>query len=137
MADKTDHKLSNKKYFGSKWHDMPEAEMNRIVAVLADPQIDEDAIRSLAVSDRGRTAEGRCPGQSAPAGWLRLLQPQSHRKAPALPGTGPRPHGQRRTSDSALHAAGYLRRDELLGPARDNLPPVPDDITNPRAASLA
>ena len=36
------------------------------------------------------------------------------------------------TEDSAIHRAGYQRRDEIAHPVRDRLPLVPDDITNPR-----
>ncbi len=128
---KTDHKLSNKKYFGPKWSDMPEDFKNTVVAVLADPQIDEDTIRAMATAEWGRTSEqaDALAKVRLPDGYASFSLKAIEKLLPCLE-RGLVLMGNDET-DSALHAAGYLRRDELLGPARDTLPPVPEDITNP------
>jgi CRISPR-associated endonuclease Csn1 len=128
---KTDAKLSHKKYFGPKWHDMTEDRKNAIAATLADPKIDEDAIRAIA------TAEWNCPAELAEA-LTKVRLPDGYASFSLKAIEKLLPHLQRGLvlmandeTDSALHAAGYLRRDELLGEARKTLPPVPEDITNP------
>lgn len=128
---KTDAKLANKKYFGPKWHEMADDFKNSVVATLADPKVDEDAIRTIA------TADWNCSTELAEA-LTKVRLPDGYGSFSIKAIEKLLPHLQRGLvlmandeTDSALHAAGYLRRDELLGEARNTLPPVPDDITNP------
>jgi CRISPR-associated endonuclease Csn1 len=130
-GNKTDHKLSKKEYFGKRWLDMPEDLKNEIVRCLADPRIDADSVRDKALREWNCTAElaEALTRVLLPDGFASLSVKAIEKLLPFLErGLALMANDE---TDSALHAAGYLRRDQIVADPRSTLPEVPDDITNP------
>ena len=130
-GNRTDHILSNKKIFGSGWHDIEEQSKDDIVAALTDPNLDENEFSATATEKWkfSPTAIDRLLSARLPVGYgslslkaiLRLL-----------------PHVERglvystsKPEESALHAAGYLRRDQLKKRLYDRLPSPQLERTTP------
>lgn len=130
---KTDALLAAK-YKG--WHKLPEPKKNAAVRVLIDPDLDESAAR-----DRLRH-ELACDQPTAdallaadlPAGYSNLSRKAIEKLLPYLE-KGMRYMAESNVEESALHAAGYLRRDELQRRLFDELPPL-DRIRSGALADL-
>ncbi len=111
-----------KKVLGADWYDRPENERTKIVAVLLDNERDDDQIIARAVAEWGMTAEEAESMLSVDlsAGYA-SLSPKAIEKL--------LPHMERGLlymdddeSNSAMHAAGYFRRDQLRRRVFDILP---------------
>jgi CRISPR-associated endonuclease Csn1 len=116
-----DHMMAAK--VGKTWHDRPEDEKDAIVRMLLNNEREDDAILSRLVSDFGFSAESAEAALSVdfPAGYHNLSQKAIDKLLPHLE----RGLVYQSASDpekSALHAAGYLRRDELRRRLFDKLP---------------
>lgn len=109
---------------GAQWHDRPEEQKDEIVRVLINNEREDDAILRRAQEQWGMTAEQAASALDDvdfPAGYLhlslkaidRLLVPME--KGLVYQSISDPEH-------SALHAAGYLRRDELRRRIFDTLP---------------
>ncbi|MGC8639911.1 MAG: type II CRISPR RNA-guided endonuclease Cas9, partial [Isosphaeraceae bacterium] len=126
----TDVLLSKKDFFGKRWSSLDEPTKDGIVRSLIE-DTEQKRVRTLAEREWGcdsATAE-RLTHLDLEAGYMSVsrvaidkLLPHLERGLPLM-GNDP--------SDSALHAAGYLRPDEQTIGQRDDLPPPPDEITNP------
>ncbi len=111
-----------KEVLGKDWYDRPEEERTEIVDVLLDNERDDDRIIARAVADWGMSPEEaeRMLGVDLPAGYASLSRKAIDKLLP---------HMERGLlymdddeSNSALHAAGYLRRDQLRRRVFDVLP---------------
>lgn len=109
------------KSYGKEWHDLSETSKDNIVSCLVS-SIDEDETRQRLIEEFGLTAEYAdvLLGVELPEGYVRLSLVAIQKLLP---------HLQRglvyMSSDnenSALHAAGYLRRDQLRRRLFDKLP---------------
>jgi CRISPR-associated endonuclease Csn1 len=127
----TDALLSGKNYFGPKaWTAFPEPTKDAIVRSLLDD--DEPTILRKAREDWGVTDDGlarRLADLDLGDGRAAFSRAAIEKLLPHLE-RGLRLMANDAT-DSALHAAGYLRPDQRVIDQRDTLPPPPDDITNP------
>ena len=110
------------KVLGKKWYDRPENEKTEMVAFLLDNERDDDRLVQRAVEQWGMT---RSQAESAlevdlPAGYGNLSLMALEKLLPYMEG------GMLYMADdetnSALHAAGYLRRDQLRRRIFDHLP---------------
>jgi CRISPR-associated endonuclease Csn1 len=130
----TDALLASKKLFGPAWHKRSEAEKTELVRCLIAAETDEserERFRARAGADWGCTSELAeellaVNFDDGHAAFSRVAIEKLLRHLER----GLRLMGND-ASDSALHAAGYLRPDERAIRQRDSLPPVPEDITNP------
>ncbi len=117
----TDALLAAKGAFGPQWHELPDEEKNAIVELLV-LSTDDDETRNRLVNDHGLTgpqAEALL-GVELPAGYIHLSAMALEKLLPHLE-AGMRLMGNDET-DSAMHAAGYLRRDQLRRRVFDCLP---------------
>ncbi len=125
----TDHLLAGKKFFGKSWADRPEPQQNAIVKSLLED--DADIVRTKALSEWGCSPEladtlvktnlgdGRA---SLSIKAIEKLLPHLERGLHYMANDA---------TDSALHAAGYIRPDEKVPRPCETLPMPPTDITNP------
>lgn len=107
------------------WPELPEPRKDAVVRLLLDPALDEQIARDSLVRDHGfdaKTADGLV-AVDLPSGYANLslkaiakLLPFLERGMPYMGTSDP--------AASALHAAGYLRRDELARRLFDSLPPL-------------
>jgi CRISPR-associated endonuclease Csn1 len=111
-----------KTILGAKWYDRPDEERSQIVAILLDNERDDDQIVARAVSEWGMT-----PHQAEailaidlPAGYSSLSLKAIEKLLPHL--ERGLLYMDDDESNSALHAAGYLRRDQLQRRIFDKLP---------------
>jgi len=111
-----------KDVLGQEWYDRPEQQKTEIVAVLLDNERDDDRIIARAVAEWGMTAKEAeaMLGVDLPAGYANLSCKAIEKLLP---------HMERGLlymdddeSNSAMHAAGYLRRDQLRRRIFDVLP---------------
>lgn len=117
----TDSMLAAKAAFGPKWHDLPENKKNRIVELLVN-SIDDDQTANRLVSECGLTEQqaDSVLGVEIPPGYIHLSVKAIEKLLPFLE-AGMTLMGNDET-DSAMHAAGYMRRDELQRRVFDALP---------------
>jgi CRISPR-associated endonuclease Csn1 len=99
---------------GKQWHDRPEDEKDEIVRLLIDNDGDKDAVHDALTDQYGFTADEaeKALDVDLPTGYTSLSLVAIDRLLPHLQ----RGLVYQSASDperSALHAAGYLRRDEL------------------------
>lgn len=111
------------KALGRSWHDRDEDEKDAIVAMLLDNEREEDAATQCLEERFGMTVEETHAALDVdfPAGYLELSLKAINKVLPHLE----RGLVYQSVSDpeqSALHAAGYLRRDELRRRLFDKLP---------------
>lgn len=114
--------LAGPKAFGKGWHKRPEAEKDAIVELLRDEEDDDSVVETL-INRYGFSAEQASLALviDLPTGYGHLSRVAIDRMLPHLE----RGLVYQHKSDpelSALHAAGYLRRDELQRRLFDTLP---------------
>ena len=117
----SDHALASKKGIGTAWHSLPEEAKNNIVNILA-LSTDDDETHEQLVGDCGLTSE-QADGAltiDLPAGYVMFSLKAIEKLLPYLK-QGMRLMANDAT-DSAMHAAGYLRPDELQRRLFDQLP---------------
>lgn len=116
-----DSLLAAKTCLGPSWHKLPEDRKNAIVDLLAR-SADDDQTQQRLVTEHGLTAEQADKALDAelPPGYVNLSVKAIERLLPHLE-RGMRLMGNDET-DSAMHAAGYMRRDELQRRVFDELP---------------
>lgn len=111
------------KAVGKDWHERPEEEKDAIVRMLLENESNDDALIRRLISDYGfSAAEAEAAlGVDFPTGYIHLslkaidnLLPHMERGLVYQAASDP--------ERSALHAAGYLRRDELRRRLFDKLP---------------
>jgi CRISPR-associated endonuclease Csn1 len=105
------------------WHDRPEEEKDAIVRLLLNNEREDDAIQTRLVTEYGFSADEAeaALGVQFPSGYVNLSLKAIDNLLPHLE----RGLVYQSASDpekSALHAAGYLRRDELRRRLFDKLP---------------
>ncbi len=128
----TDALLAGKNYFGKKvWDAKTEAEKDAIVQALIDDE--EDTLKHKAVNDWGCSSElaERLVDAPLDEGYMAFSRFAIDKLLPHLE-RGLKYMG-RDKSDSALHAAGYLRPDQRAIAQCEFLPPIreEDRINNP------
>lgn len=108
---------------GKGWHDRPDAEKTAIVRVLLDHQGDEEGLVASLVERFGMSAEeaDAAAGVDLPPGYANLSLKALEKLLPHLE-RGLIYQSASDPEQSALHAAGYLRRDELHRRLFDCLP---------------
>ena len=125
----TDALLSSKKGIGKRWNGLSDAAKDAVLAVLIEEEREDRALRRL-VEDCGLSQEegGRALTVNLPDGYMNFSREAIVKLLPHLErglllmGDDP--------TNSALHAAGYLRPDEREPNQRNYLPPSPD-LPNP------
>jgi CRISPR-associated endonuclease Csn1 len=124
----TDALLSKRDLFGTAWRTLPEERKNAIVRSLIE---DEEADLRRKAREWGFSAEltDRLVDLGLEEGYMSLSRVAIRKLLPYLE-QGMKLMGND-ASDSALHAAGYLRPDERVVRQSAFLPQPPSDITNP------
>lgn len=109
------------KAVGKDWHHRPDNEKNAIAALLLDTA-DENTAVDLLVKDHGLTGEqaDAVVGIDFPAGYIHLSRKALMNLLPHM--DRGLIYMAEDESNSALHAAGYLRRDEMQRRLFDRLP---------------
>lgn len=111
-----------KKILGKQWHDRAETEKTLIIEQLLEHERDENAFIDAAVNKWNMTAEqaDAILGIDLPAGYGSLSKMALEKLLPHME-SGLKYMGNDE-SDSAMHAAGYFRRDQLHRRVFDKLP---------------
>ncbi len=127
-----DHALSHKGLFGKTWASYPEPTKNIIVRSLLEDEA--EVVQRKAVDDWGCNAElaerlSEFDPTAIADGYAAYSLKAMENLLPHLE-QGLRIMANDET-DSALHAAGYLRPDERAVRQSDRLPDVPEEIANP------
>lgn len=115
--------MAGKKINGAAWHKRPEEEKDTIIRLLIDNERDDDVLAERLTNEFGFT-----PAQADEA--LKADFPDGYGNLSLLAIDKLLPHlergliyqGKSDQEESALHAAGYLRRDELKRRLFDRLP---------------
>jgi len=117
-----DAMLAATKVLGKKWYDREEEQKDKIVAVLLDNERDDDAVLERAVREWGMSPKqaDAMLGVDFPAGYGNLSLMALERLLPHL--EQGLVYMAEDETNSALHAAGYLRRDQLKRQISDKLP---------------
>ena len=126
---KTDALLSKPKFFGKNWAKLPDQTRNEIVQSLIHDE--EETILLKAQNN------WNCPPELSET-LAKTLLPEGYASFSIKAIEKLTPYLEKGMvlmandeTDSALHAAGYLRRDQKVVNPRQTLPDLPDDITNP------
>lgn len=144
-ATTTDHKLASAKGYGKEWHQLDEDIKNKVVEALTLPAAIDEDIRSALEEIPGLSTEkiGALLKISLPTGYGHLSVCALEKLLPhVLAGMRYMANDE---SDSALHAAGYHRRDQkkhdtvkllpsfndLLDPNSKHYDPQQVEINNP------
>lgn len=108
---------------GKTWHDRNNSDKDEIVRMLLDNEREDDAVIERLISDFGMTAEQADSALDVdfPAGYIHLSLKAIEKLLPHLE-RGLVYQSQSDPEVSAIHAAGYLRRDELQRRIFDTLP---------------
>jgi CRISPR-associated endonuclease Csn1 len=116
-----DHAMA--KVVGKAWHDRPEEEKNEIIGALIDNEREDDLLLERAVKKWGmsRSQAEKALDLDFPAGHVHLSLKAIEKLLPHLE-NGLVYQSVSDPKKSALHAAGYLRRDELQRRIFDKLP---------------
>jgi len=111
------------KAVGKSWHDRPEDDKDEIVRVLLDNEREDKAVLQRAQTDWGMTGDDAEAAMDVdfPSGHLSLSLKAINRLLPHME-KGLVYQADSDPENSALHAAGYLRRDELQRRIFDTLP---------------
>ena len=135
-----DNALRNNKAFGKAWDKLPDEDRNQIVRRLIDNDRDDDVIIDWLAADFGldedHAEDVLKRAEQFPAGYLNLSRAALKKLLPYM--EQGLVYQAKDESNSAMHAAGYMRRDELQRRIFDTLP-RPDqaqdaklgDIPNP------
>lgn len=108
---------------GKSWHARPEKEKDQIVRILMDPKLDDDAIQAKLTSEL-KLPEAQAADLATvdlPAGYGSVSLKAINKLLPFLE-QGMRYMAESDPAQSALHAAGYLRADEMKKRLFDELP---------------
>jgi len=118
-----DDMMAAKKVAGSPWHKRPEEEKDVIVRMLLDNEREDDIVAERLVDEFGFTTESAdaALGLDFPPGYVSLSLVAIDKLLPHLE-RGLVYQSESDPDKSALHAAGYLRRDELQRRLFDRLP---------------
>lgn len=111
------------KAVGKPWHDRSNSDKDEIVRMLVDNEREDDAVVDRLISEFGMTAEHADSALDVdfPAGYIHLSLKAIEKLLPHLE-RGLVYQSQSDPEVSAIHAAGYLRRDELQRRIFDELP---------------
>ncbi|WP_372723218.1 type II CRISPR RNA-guided endonuclease Cas9 [Novipirellula sp.] len=111
------------KHIGPEWHDWDESRKDAIVELLRENQNDDDLVLQSLIQQFGLTAQQADAALNVdlPVGYIMLSRIAIDRLMPHLE-RGLIYQSQSDPKRSALHAAGYLRRDELQRRLFDSLP---------------
>ncbi|MBL4702217.1 MAG: type II CRISPR RNA-guided endonuclease Cas9, partial [Phycisphaeraceae bacterium] len=118
----TDWQLANAKVLGKAWHARDEDEKNAIVQLLLNLENDEDAAMQQLIDEYGLTADQADAAQRIdfPDGYLNLSRLALSKLLPFM--EQGLVYQALDETNSALNAAGYLRRDQLKRRLFDKLP---------------
>ncbi len=121
--------LGGKKHLDKRWKELSEETKDVIVDILIEEDQDEDTLRRL-TAECGLSGEEvkRISSVNFPDGYMSYSRLAIKKLLPHLE-RGLMLMGND-ASDSAIHAAGYLRPDEQVVHQRQFLPPSPN-VTNP------
>lgn len=123
---------------GKEWHNRPDEEKDEIVRLLLNDLRDEDVLADQLESKFGFSAEQaeKALGIDFPSGYIHLSLRAIEKLLPYM--EQGMVYQAEDESNSAIHAAGYMRRDELQRRLFDTLPPLNQlvnaklgDIPNP------
>ena len=132
-----DHALSQRAAFGKVWGDIPDEQRNQIVRRLIDNDRDDDVIVDWLVSEYGLTEkqaeEVLKRADKFPAGYMNLSRKALEKLLPHM--ERGLVYQARDEQSSAIHAAGYLRRDELQRRIFDKLP-LPDQLRGAKLGDI-
>jgi len=125
----SDSILSGKKHLGKRWKELSEEVKNKTVDILIEEDQEEDVVRRL-TSECGLTEDEAKLAATVnfPDGYMSFSRRAIEKLLPHLE-KGLALMGNDAT-DSAIHAAGYLRPDERVVHQCQFLPPSPN-VTNP------
>ncbi len=127
----TDAAMSSSKGVGKRWKQLPDDIKDRVVEICVPEPQEDAAVRKL-IDDCGLTPDEaeRAAKVNLPDGYMNFCVDAIKRLIPYMEPE----HGfylmADDASNSALHAAGYLRPDQRTINAQDFLPPAPD-LPNP------
>lgn len=121
-GNSTDHLIASSKHFGKEWHTLSEEDRTAIVEWMCDPNLDEREFADLASSRMSLSEQQieRLLGVNLPTGYGSLSIKAINRLLPHL--EKGLTYSLKDEENSALHAAGYLRRDQLKRRIFDYLP---------------
>lgn len=131
-GNKTDHLIS--KAIGKAWHKRPEQQKDEIVRLICNSDYDDAAIAQRLIDEFDLEADqaNALLGVDLPAGYMSVSLKAINKLLPHLQ-RGLRYMAESDPEASALHAAGYLRRDELQRRLFDKLPSLHFIRTGPLA----
>ena len=130
-----DHMLAKQSGLKKSWYEIAEEDRNKIVEALRDNERDDDLVVRKLLSEFGLTAEQADDLLDAdlPIGYVSLSRVAIDKLLPHL-AKGLIYQSESDPEKSALHAAGYLRADELQKRLFDFLPDL--RRVNPRDCKL-
>jgi CRISPR-associated endonuclease Csn1 len=119
---RTDHTMAQKKYFGPEWYDLEDRLRTEIVEALLDPNLDEFQFAEKAANTWKFTPQQieRLLAVDLPNGYGSLSVKAIEKMTPFL--KKGMIYSSSNPENSALAAAGYLRRDQLKRRLFDFLP---------------
>ena len=119
---RTDHMMAQKKYFGPEWYDLDDRLRTEIVEALLDPNLDEFQFAEKAANTWKFTPQQieRLLAVDLPNGYGSLSVKAIEKMTPFL--KKGMIYSSSNPENSALAAAGYLRRDQLKRRLFDFLP---------------
>ena len=111
------------KHFGKQWFDFDDSKRDAIVDLIRENQSDDDHVIAELIEQHGFSAKEADAALDIdlPTGYVMLSRMAIDRMLPHLE-RGLTYQSQSDPEHSALHAAGYLRRDELQRRLFDQLP---------------
>lgn len=132
-----DHALCHKDAFGKSWDKISEEDRHDIVRRLIDPDRDDEKI-TVWLKDNFDLSESAIEkvlnqAESFPAGYLSLSRKALENLLPHM--ERGLVYQARDEEDSAVHAAGYTRRDQLQRRIFDKLP-SPEDAKDARLGDI-
>ncbi|MFN9112629.1 MAG: type II CRISPR RNA-guided endonuclease Cas9, partial [Bacteroidota bacterium] len=119
---RTDHTMAQKKYFGPEWYDLEDSLRTEIVEALLDPNLDEFQFAEKASKTWKFSPQQieRLLAVDLPTGYGSLSSKAIEKMLPYL--QKGMIYSSSNPENSALAAAGYLRRDQLKRRLFDFLP---------------
>ncbi len=113
LGQPIDSALASANVLGKTWHKRPETEKDAIVRLLCDPARDDDHVAELLINDYGlnETQANAVLEVDIPEGYSQFSLTAIDRLLPHL--EAGKFLSANDPSDSAIHAAGFERRDQL------------------------